>query len=155
MKELKIKVPTFSDFSRWGEIIKFKINGGFKCDCGNTMFFDHIYLNGNGFLFENFTKNMCIECTLTDINDNSDKIFKSFRECDWCKEYNPTVGWMKGIDIKSQIIFGQHWWNGKHICQSCLNEQIIKHKDTQTSSRIEFDKNEKMRAVNSLGMLKP
>ena len=121
--------------------------------CGNKMFFDHVQLNANNFLFENTTKNMCVDCTVDDINDNADKIFKSDHKCDWCNEEKPTVSWMHPIDMKGDILFGKQWWNGFHICQNCITENIIKHKDTQTSSIMKINKNGKMRPVNSLGLM--
>ena len=156
MKTIQIQIPTKSDFIKWRDIFRFKINGGFECShCGCTMFFNNVQLNGQDFLFENCTKGMCLNCTMVDIGKNTKKIFTDDHNCDWCGlDENKTASWIKNVDIDSTILFGKNWWNGAHICHPCLTAQLVHNIGHETSSIMAPNKNGKMRPVNSLGIIK-
>ena len=141
------------------KILKFKLNGGYSCKhCGTKMFFNHVQLNDNkehDFLFENHTHNMCTSCTQYDIDFHAETVFTEDDKCDWCgTSTEKTCTWIyHNKTLDSEIIFGQHWWNGAHICQDCMHDKIESNKGSETSSIFRIN-GDKYYAVNNLGMLK-
>jgi len=139
MKHFKISIPEKRDFERWFKILKFKVTGGFSCtDCGAKTKFDHVHfeadINGKRFMLENHNAGQCPECTKDELNEYAVKVYNiKTVECNWCKEVKPTTTWLRDPDIKSRICFGEHWWNGHHICQDCMNEGFVRRGETFSS----------------------
>lgn len=165
MKEITIKIPTKYDIKRWFEIIKFKINGGFKCtECSQRLFFNSVRIekfsvHGEKFLFHNYSKKLlCPSCIQKEINQNADKIFNKKETCDWCKEKKLTTAIISKLDypeLNLDIRFGSRWWNGHYICQDCMNEGLDDSVKNMVSGILQCDeKANKYRYVNSLGMMK-
>lgn len=127
MKEIKFKIPEASDFMRWYEIIYFKLTGGFTCTgCGEKTQFNHVHFDstiyGKPLIFENNTHGLCAECTRDELNGKEDIVFvEEDCKCDWCGESKKTMSFPRHEDMYSRIHFGSNYWNGHHMCQSCMN----------------------------------
>jgi len=156
MKTISLKVPDWNSIKYGWDVLKFKLNGGFNCNtCDNKMFFNNVQINASAFLFENMTTNMCIDCTIADIKKNADTIFVTNHTCDWCEKEVPTTGFFRNPKMSSAILFGKHWWNGFHICEHCLIQNLEQNHDNLTSSIHSIDKKtNKFVPINTLNLKK-
>lgn len=127
MKYLKIPIPEKKDWKRWGEILMYKLRGGFKCKhCGAKMAFKGGHLeadiNGKRIILENHEQYVCPTCTVKEMNEQAERVFVHSCKCDWCNEDKKTASYTYLKDPKLFITFGSSHWNGHYICQDCLNE---------------------------------
>ena len=145
MKQIKISIPEGKDFMRWYEILHFKLTGGFTCNkCGEKTQFDQVQFDSTiykkRFIFENQTRGICVDCTRKELNDKADIVFtEDDCKCDWCGERKKTMSFPRLEELESVVFFGSNYWNGHHICQSCMNlgfgnrgpchSSIIKHEN--------------------------
>lgn len=155
MKYIKIPVPEKKDWKRWFDIAMYKLRGGFKCkSCGGTMPFQHTHIEtkvlGKRLMLENHKKNICISCTINELNANAEKVFKTECECDWCGETKETMSYTNMKDPDIFVTFGSRWWNGHYICQGCLNDAMFSP-GNYVSSKLYMDGN-KTYYVNELGL---
>ena len=127
MKQIKIQIPESKDFMRWYEILHFKLTGGFSCTkCGAKSDFDTVkfnsVVNAKQIMVENRTRGICADCTIKELNEKADIVFTEDKcTCDWCGEPKMTTSFPRHEELESKVIFGGRWWNGHHICRSCLN----------------------------------
>ena len=147
MKEIKIQIPQGKDFMRWYEILHFKLTGGFSCTkCGAKDDFNHVNFESTVYkkrlLIRNGAAGICADCTRDELNKKADIVFtENDCKCDWCKESKATASFPRHEDLESVLYIGGQWWNGHHICRSCMNlgfanrgpntNNVIKHEDGQ------------------------
>jgi len=145
MKQINIGIPESKDFMRWYEILHFKLTGGYSCTkCGAKDDFDHVDFESTVYkkrlMVRNATSGICAECTRAELNEKADIVFTEHNcKCDWCKESKSCASFPRDKELESQVHFGGQWWNGHHICQSCMNlgfanrgpnhSHIIKHEN--------------------------
>ena len=127
MKQININIPEKKDFVQWAKILRFKVTGGFSCmKCGSKSNFNQVLfdseVNAKRLMVSNSTVGICAECTIKELNEKADVVFTEAEcTCDWCGEAKMTMSFPRHEALESKVIFGGQWWNGHHICQSCLN----------------------------------
>lgn len=127
MKQINIGIPEKKDFIRWAKILRFKLTGGFSCTkCGGKSNFNHVLfdskVNVKRLMVSNSTPGICADCTIKELNEKEDIVFtEQDCECDWCGKPKMTMSFPRHEALESKVTFGGMWWNGHHICRSCLN----------------------------------
>ncbi len=156
MKEITIKIPTKEDIVKWKDILLFKIRGGFKCKkCHKKTNFRKTHIrttiNDKPFMLMNHTPDICLSCTINELNEKSRTVFSIDHTCDWCNNHKKTTSFIKYDDVESFVTFGSQWWNGYYICQDCINEILLKNVEELSSKFKEI--NGRLYPVNELGLI--
>lgn len=156
MKYIKIPVPEKRDWKRWGEIILFKLRGGFRCKhCGAKMQFKRFQLDtkisGKRLMFKNNTDCICPACVIKELVEKKDVVFtEKESKCDWCGDIKDTTSFPRDKSLECNVHFGSMWWNGHHICQHCV-EDIAIEPYTESSSILKQE-GDRMYPVNEIGL---
>jgi len=156
MREIKFSLPEGKDFMHWYEILHFKLTGGFTCiKCDAKTDFNHVNFESDVYkkrlLVRNATAGICADCTRAELNLKSDIVFTEDNcKCDWCKETKSCASFPRHEDMESHVHFGGQWWNGHHICQSCMNLGFANRKPNTSDFITHIDG--KLHYQNELGL---
>lgn len=167
-----------ADIKKGFEIVKFKVNGGFKCTkCNSKHFYDSIEFEHKHLPKEKHTTIrhqerfmasihsfeagfICLDCCTEIVKEHIDEVFstETFHydpngKCDWCDTKTETV---QGVLSPGELsmTFGQQWWNGFQICRGCLIHGLQQGNNYLKSSIQHIDKDtQKWHSMNRLGMI--